>query len=187
MLTLSKRKILLNSYVQSQFSYAPLVWMLCGKMSNKKINKVHYKFLKMLYDDTTSTYNQLLIKYNEFTVHQRNIQKLMIEMYKVKNELGPSLLGDIFNKANYKGPTLRSGKDSYRPNINTHKYGEKSLENIGNINWNLVPNHLKELKTLEEFKIAIKDWKTDKCPCYLCKDFLTGVGVVKFCDCTHCQ
>ena len=45
----------------------------------------------MLHNDDNYTYEQLLEKYNEFTVHQRNIQKLMIEMHKVKNELGPSL------------------------------------------------------------------------------------------------
>ena len=56
MLTLGKRKVLLNSFVQSQFSYAPLVWMLCSKVANKKINRVHYKFLKMLHDDNNSTY-----------------------------------------------------------------------------------------------------------------------------------
>ena len=137
-LTLSKRKILLNSFVQSQFVYAPLAWMLCGKVANKKINKVHFKFLKMLYDDDTSTYEQLLDKYDEFTVHQKNIQKLMIEMYKVKNDLGPSLLNDIFKKANnYKGPTLRRNKDFHRPTIKKHNYGEKSLDNIGNVIWNL--------------------------------------------------
>ena len=186
MLTLSKRKILLNSFVQSQFSYAPLVWMLCSKTANKKINRVHYKFLKMLHDDENSTYEQLLNKYNEFSVHQRNIQNLMVEMYKVKNDLGPSLLNNIFHKSNYKGPTLRSSKDFHRPTINTLKYGEKSLENIGNINWNLLPQELKQLKTLDEFKLAIKQWKNDKCKCYLCKDFLTGVGIVEFCDCANC-
>ena len=117
--------------------------MLCSKTANKKINRVHYKFLKMLHNDDNSTYEQLLEKYNEFTVHQRNIQKLMIEMYKVKNELGPSLLSDIFQKANYKGPTLRISKDFHRPTINSHKYGEKSLANIGNVNWNLLPKHIK--------------------------------------------
>ena len=140
----------------------------------------------MLHDDHNSTYEQLLDKYGEFTVHQRNIQKLMIEMYKVKNELGPSLLNEIFKKAHYKGPNLRNDKVFHRSAINTHKYGEKSLGNIGNINWNLLPKQIKEFKTLEEFKVAIKEWKTDKCKCYLCKDFLVGVGIVDFCDCANC-
>ena len=187
MLNFSKRRDLLMSFVQSQFSYAPLMWMLCSKTDNKKINKVHFKFLQMLYDDQSSTYVELLNEYGEFTVHQRNTQKLMIEMFKAKNELGPSLLSDIFIKSKYKGPVLRSNKDFYRPNINTHKFGEKSLQNIGNIIWDLLPSQLRELTTLSQFKTQIKKWKADKCPCYLCKNYIDGVGLVELCDCTNCR
>ena len=185
MLTFNKKKILLNSFVQSQFSHAPLVWMLCGKVANKKINKVHYNFLRILYNDNTSTFKQLLNKYDEFTVHEKNIQKLLVEMYKLKNDTGPSLLNDIFKKSNYTGPALRRNKDFIRPQINTHKYGEKSLDNIGNILWNILPNQIKELKSLDEFKARIKKWRPEKCPCYLCKEFLLGVGIVEISDCQH--
>ena len=180
-----KRKVLLNSFVQSQFSYAPLVWMMCSKDSNKKINKVHYNFLKILYNDYTSTFEQLLDKYCGVTVHERNIQNLLIEMYKVHKEQGPFLLNEIFKKSNFR--TLRKKKDFFRPNINTTKYGERSLENFGNIMWNLLPNTIKELNTLDEFKAEVKKWKPKKCPCYLCKTYLAGVGIVELCDCPGCQ
>ena len=186
MLTFNKRKTLLNSFVQSQFSFAPLVWMLCGKVANKKINKVHYKFLKTLYDDNTSTFEHLLNKYDAFTVHQRNLQNLLIEMFKVKNEQGPALLSEIFRSLNYIGPTLRRSKDFHRPNVRTQKYGERSLESMGNVMWNLLPNEIKDVETLEEFKSRIKTWKPEKCPCYLCKDFLVGVGIIETCDCLNC-
>ena len=188
MLSFNKRKILLNSFVQSQFSFAPLVWMLCGKDANKKINRVHYKFLQILYEDDTSTFEQLLDKHNAFTVHQRNIQNLLIEMYKVKNKQGPALLNDIFKSANYQGRALRRNKDFSRPKITTKKYGEKTLENMGSVMWNLLPNDIREIETLEEFKVRIKSWKPKKCPCYLCKYyFLEGVGLIEICDCQFCQ
>ena len=91
-LSYSNRKDLLNSFVQSQFTYAPLAWMLHTKTANNKINQVHFKFLKTLYDDHESTFKELLDKEGAFTVHEKNIQKLLIEMYKVKNNTGPSLL-----------------------------------------------------------------------------------------------
>jgi hypothetical protein len=85
----------------------------------------------------------------------------------------------------YTGPTLRSRKDFLRPNIETHKYGEKSLENFGNKLWNLLPNDIKDIDNLDSFKCEIKKWKPDKCPCYLCKDFIKGVGLVDFCNCQN--
>ena len=60
--------------------------------------------LKILYNDTESSFEQLLAKDNTFTVHETNIQKLMTEMYKAKSQIGPSLLQDIFRNPCYKGP-----------------------------------------------------------------------------------
>jgi len=75
-----KKKLLLNSFVQSQFSFAPLVWMLHSKRATVKINSVHFRMLKILYNDTESLFEQLLAIDNTFTVHETNIQKLMIEI-----------------------------------------------------------------------------------------------------------
>ena len=183
MLSFNKRKTLVNSFVQSQFSFAPLVWMLCGKDANKKINRVHYKFLQVIYEDYTSTFEQLLNKYNAFTIHQRNIQNLLIEMHKVKYKHGPMLLNDIFKTSNFKLHALRSNKDFSRPKIKSTKYGEKSLANMGSIMWNLLPNNVKEIEDLAEFKLRVKSWKPEKCPCYLCKYyFLEGVGLIEIRD-----
>ena len=86
----------------------------------------------------------------------------------------------------YTGPTLRNRKDFKRPNIETKKFGEKSLEYFGTKMWNMLPNHFKDMDNLDEFKYGIKKWKPDKCPCYLCEDFIKGVGLVDLCNCENC-
>ena len=177
-LTQTKRKMLLNSFVQSQFSYAPLVWMLHSKSLVSKINRVHKSFLSLLYNDTESSFEQLLSKENTFTIHQKNIQKVMIEMFKSKNDIGPKLLKDIFQNSNYKGPTLRKPMDLKKSNICTQKYGERSLDYFGSKIWGLIPNEIREAETLEIFKNKINKWKPDKCPCYLCREFIKGIGIV---------
>ena len=55
----------------------------------------------MLYNDSESTFEELLKKEEGFTVHETNIQKLMLEMFKAKNELEPNLLQGIFEKQEY--------------------------------------------------------------------------------------
>ena len=154
-LTQTKRKMLLNSFVQSQFSYAPLVWMLHSKSLVSKINRVHKSFLSLLYNDTESSFEQLLSKENTFTIHQKNIQKVMIEMFKSKNDIGPKLLKDIFQNSNYKGPTLRKPMDFKKSNICTQKYGERSLDYFGSKIWGLIPNEIREAETLEIFENKI--------------------------------
>ena len=38
-----QRKTLLNSFIKSQFSYCPLIWMFTSKRMNKRINRIHEK------------------------------------------------------------------------------------------------------------------------------------------------
>ena len=70
--------------------------MFHSRSLNKKINRIHERALRMVYDDDKSTFNELLVRDGSFTIHERNIQSLAIEMFKVKTKIGPTLLEDIF-------------------------------------------------------------------------------------------
>ena len=49
-LTIEKAKILGNAFIYSQFNYAPLLWMFCRKTLYSKIEKIHHKTLKVIYE-----------------------------------------------------------------------------------------------------------------------------------------
>ena len=83
-LTFEKRRVLIKVYFESQFKYCSLVWMFHGRQVNNKINRVHERALRMIYEDSTSSFDTLLEKDMSFSVHYRNIQQLALEMYKVK-------------------------------------------------------------------------------------------------------
>ena len=51
---------------------------------NSKINALHHRALKLVYQDEKSFFDELLIKDNSVRVHHRGIQYLEIEMFKVK-------------------------------------------------------------------------------------------------------
>ena len=44
-----------------------------------------------------SSFGELLKKDGSFTIHERNIQALAIEIYKVINGLSPEIMNDIFS------------------------------------------------------------------------------------------
>ena len=48
-LTLDKTKLLCNHFINSQFNYAPLIWMFCHKTTYSKTQKIHHKTLKVIY------------------------------------------------------------------------------------------------------------------------------------------
>ena len=50
-----KKKLLMKSFIESQFSYCPLIWMFCSRGMNRKINHIHERALRLVYQDYTIT------------------------------------------------------------------------------------------------------------------------------------
>ena len=67
-LTIEKANLLGNGFIDSQFNYAPLLWMFCRKTLYSKIEKIHHKTLKVIYE-SNYTYNNLLLQSNTVSAH----------------------------------------------------------------------------------------------------------------------
>ena len=78
-----KRRLLMKAFINSQFGYCPLVWMFHSMTLNNRINKIHERALRIVYQDKQTSFAQLLIKDGSVTTHERNIQAMAIELYKV--------------------------------------------------------------------------------------------------------
>ena len=59
-LTLDKEILLGNTLINSQFNYAPLIWMFCRKTLYHKIEKIHHRTLNVIYQSEESYENLLL-------------------------------------------------------------------------------------------------------------------------------
>ena len=69
-MNLSKRKILFQSFIKSQFIYCPLVWMFHDRGLNNKINRLHERALRIVYRDDVSTFKELLVVDGSVTMVQ---------------------------------------------------------------------------------------------------------------------
>ena len=90
----SQKILIFNSSIKSQFNYFPLIWM--SRTSNNMINKIHERALQLILTANTSDFDTLLQNSN----HHRNIQTLMVEIYKIKNNLNPPIMDFMFEKKN---------------------------------------------------------------------------------------
>ena len=173
-----KRRILLKSFVESQFAYCPLTWMFHGREINNKINRLHERALRVIYRDDISSFSELLTKDGSVSIHHRNIQSLAIELYKSKHNLSPQIIQEIFLARNYEGPTLRSQTDFKLPKVNSVYAGTDSLRFLGPKVWDMIPSTLKNVTSLETFKREIKKWIPSNCPCRICKSYIQGIGYI---------
>ena len=166
---LPKRKLLMKVFITSQFSYCLLIWMLHSRALNNHINNIHERALRLTYKDNKSSFKQLLEKDHSVTVHQKNLQVLVTEIFKVKNNLAPDIMKDVF-KLKEPPYNLRSESNHFtRRNVKTTYYGLLSIKHLTPQIWELVPQSIRKWRTLNEFKTKIKFWYPDHCPCRLCK------------------
>ena len=81
---LNKRRNLMKAFITSQFSYCPLIWMFHSRNLNNKINRIHERALRLVYQNNLS-FSELLDLDNSVTVHQKKLPVLVTEICKVKN------------------------------------------------------------------------------------------------------
>ena len=64
----------------------------------RKINRLHERCLHIICNDKQSSFKMLLEKDSSVSIHDRNIQWLATEMYKVSKGLSPPVVSNIFTK-----------------------------------------------------------------------------------------
>ena len=170
-------KVIYNTMIKSQFNYCPLIWMFCSRKSNNLINKTQERALRLTYKDNIKTFETLLIENNEKSIHQRNLQVLMTEIYKIKNNNAPPIMHSLFQfRENIFN--LRNFQEIVTEKKNTINYGIETVSYRAAFLWTNLPSQYKSSKSLNEFKSKIKKWRPDICPCRLCKKYFQNLGYV---------
>ena len=90
------------------------------------------------------------------TIHQRNLQYLLIEIYKVKKGISPTIMDEIFQFFENPVYELRSGVHLPSRNSRTVFFGTESIMNLEAKLWNMVPQNIKSSESLNVFKSKIK-------------------------------
>ena len=164
-MNIQKRRTIMKSFVTSQFSYCPLIWMFHSRHLNNKINSIHERALRIIYQDNTSTFH-------------RNLQVLATEMFKIHRRVSPEILRETFvpKTSSY---NLRRNDTFEKRKVHSVYHDTESLSFLGLKIWDLVPVELKQSETLYSFKSKIKNWLPFECPCRICKTYIQQVGFLQ--------
>ena len=139
----------------SHFSYCPLIWMFHDRKTYNKITKIHEWVLRIIHKDSTSNCENLLSKSNSVSVHERNLQLLLIQIYKTVNNLNPSFMAELF-ATNVVPYNLRGSTNLVLPKARTNLYGIDTVGFVGQKLWQSVPKEIKESQSLTIFKEILK-------------------------------
>ena len=156
-----KRRILFKTFVVSQFSYGPSLWIFHTKELNNQINSLHEKTLSLTYQNRNSSFDELL-----------KLDKSVSIM-----GLSPPIMNDILTLDENTSYNLRSGVTVTRRNVRTNKFGFETISTIGAVLWRNLPNGIKNSDSLNIFKQRIKQWTTNNCPCKICINFIKNLDI----------
>ena len=150
-----KRRSLMKALVINQFTYCPFIWIFHNRALNNRINRIHKRALRLVYQNKNVSFSKLLELDNAVTIRHRNLQVLVTKIFKVKNNLSPEIIKQVFD---FREPyyNLRSETSQFRrENIKTIHYGIQSVKFRGPKIWAMVPQNIKNCKSLQEFKRLI--------------------------------
>lgn len=149
--------------------------MFCSRISNNLINKIHERSLRLITNDYNNDYETLLKSSDEICNHHRNIQTLMIEMYKIYHNIAPPIMDSMFQRR-HKNYNLRNFQEFFTEKKRTVASGLETISYRSPQLWSLLPENLKVINTLNQFKIEVRKWICYDCPCRLCKVYVANLG-----------
>ena len=95
--SLDEKKLIINAFFTSRFSYWPQISIYHSRTNNRKISTLYERCLRISYNDKqSSSFNQLLNKGSSVSVYIRNFQRLAIEMFKFYKGLSTTIMNNGF-------------------------------------------------------------------------------------------
>ena len=153
LIPVAAKLMIYKTSVLPHLMYCQLVWHFCKSSHSRKVECLQERALRAVYRNRTEPYETLLERAKLPTLLNRRLQDIAALMYKVKNDLLPSSVTDIFSikSSNY---SLRN-TDFNIPRVNTVKYGKHSLRYFGPFLWSKLPVNLLIAPSLNSFKNVI--------------------------------
>ena len=162
-----EKTVLVQSFISSNFEYCLLVLYFLSSKSLQNIEKLQDRALRFLYNDHTSSYNDLLSKSDRCTMLISLQRALCIEIFKTFKKLNPPFMQKVF-KLRASCYSLRNPNDLAHIRPNQTIFGSNSLMSIGPQIWNNLPSEMKSAENLKTIRRLIKNWDGSSCRCSAC-------------------
>ena len=132
------------------------MWHFCKASDTRKLERKQERGMRAVSRDKQSSYNQLLERAKHPTLPNRRLQDICILMYKLKHNLCPKTVCNIFKTSNHSYSLHVRETDFYLPNFNTVTYGKHSLRYLGPKLLSKLTSSERSSASLHNFKLQIR-------------------------------
>ena len=137
------------------------------------INKVHDRAVRVILNDHES-FETLLLNNNDACNHHRNIQTLSIEIFEIKKGFAPPIMGSILKGRN-NNESIRNFQEFETERKRAVYFRLETISYRSPHLWSLLPEHVRQLNSIDQFKRNVRQWVCNTCPSRLCKVYLQNV------------
>jgi hypothetical protein len=155
-LTTDSKVLFYNSYVMPCFMYCITVWGNCSKTELNRLYMYQKRFIRIVLNDYTTNINDLFNITNFLTVFEIIEYQTSILMFKCISGISPDYLQKLFSRNDNNVYNLRRHVSNLiipRPTTETLK---RAFSYNGAVNWNNLPEHVKEAPNILMFKRGVK-------------------------------
>ena len=100
--------------------------------------------MKDVFDyDKRSSLENLLEKDNSVSIHHKNLQTLIMEMFKVHTKISPEIMQDVFSVKGQGNYNFRNRTEFAVSQVKSINYGVESIRVLGTKIWEKLPNDWK--------------------------------------------
>ena len=99
------------------------------------INRLHEKCMRLIYGDKTSSFEELLDQDKSVSIHTRNVQMLVTEMFKVYRGMSP-IISEVFRRRDI-SYNLQGNSNFAVPNVKSVFHRSESMTYLGPKIWDL--------------------------------------------------
>lgn len=122
------------------------------------------------------SFDELLKLGKSVSVHYRNLEYLLTEIYEAQMGLSLPIRNDILTLNQNSFYNLRFGIKVTNRNTRKAKFGFEIISTIGAVLWEDLSKSIQKSDSLNNFKHKIKQWTPDKCPCSIFRYFIMKLG-----------
>lgn len=150
------KKIIYNSYINSNLGYCSVIWAFANATNMGKLENTNKRALRFVTNSNLS-YEEICAQGRELKIKNRCMKSVAITMYKIKNGMAPQYITELFT-AQGSHYEMRDTDKLRLPAFKTVSYGKNSLRYFGANLWNTIPVEIKTHSSLNTFKSAITRW-----------------------------
>ena len=143
------------------------MWHFCSRKSAYKLEKVNKRALRVVENDYSASYSELLELAGCSTLYIDRIRSIAVETFKYRSKINPQFFESTYVLLDHPHDT-RGGENFKIPKVSTEKHGTNSLGFESVKIWNSLPSDIKLSASIDDFKFTIKHWEGPSCSCGYC-------------------